>query len=115
MIYRRENPNTPAKRFRSVILNPLGTKLKHKKFALFHQKTVGRHFGQQVCYQRKKSQYKSKFNLLYGVHERTSSVLTQISLARRYKTFVGLIKYSNGALSCLPLFSGAYINQILKV
>lgn len=115
MIYRRENPNTPAKRFRSVILNPIGTKLSRKNFAIFYQKTVGKHFGKQTCGRRKKSVYKSKFNLFYGVHERNCSVLTQISLARRYKTFVGLLKYSNGAMSALPLFSGAYINQVLKV
>ncbi len=43
------------------------------------------------------------------------SVLTNISLSRRYKTFVGLLKYSNGAVGCLPIFSGANLGECIKV
>jgi hypothetical protein len=115
MIYRREAPNTPAKRFRSIILNPIGLKVRNKTFYKCHQMSCGRHNGTKVCLRRKKSLYITKFNIWYGVYQKKCSVVSEVSLARRYKTFTGLIRYSNGALSCIPLFSGAYINQILKV
>lgn len=115
MIYRREAPNTPAKRFRSVILNPIGVKIKTKSLYKQHQYTCSRHKGTKVCLRRKKSIYMAKFNLWYGVYQHKPSVISEISVARRYKTFAGLLRYSNGALSCIPLFSGAYIDQLMKV
>ena len=114
MIYRREHPNTPSKRFRSVILNPMGSKLKNKVFFKISQSLVGKHFGKKTCLRRKKTVYKSKFNLIRHSYSNKPGVITQISLARRYKTFVGLITYSNGLISCLPLFSGATINYVVK-
>ena len=115
MIYRRESPKTPSKRFRSVILNPIGTKLKNKHFYKNKQFTVGQHFGSKICTRRKKTIYTSKFNLSYGMCQNKVGILSEISLNRRYKTFVGLVTYSNGAMSGLPLFSGAFINQYLNV
>lgn len=114
MIFRREHPNTPAKRFRSVILNPIGTKIKTKFFYKNHQQLVGRHFGSKVCLRRKKTLYTVKFNSLCRVYSSKPAIITQISLSRRYKTFLGLVKYSNGAISCAPLFSGASVNYLLK-
>lgn len=114
MIYRREQPNTPAKRFRSVIVNPIGTKLNVKHFFKSQQQTVGTHFGKKICKRRKKTQFISKFNFNYGVYTRKSGVLTTISLARRYKTFAGLLVYSNGMMSCLPLFNGAMLGYVVK-
>lgn len=114
MIYRREQPKTPSKRFRSVILNPIGTKITRKTFYTNFSKQIGVHFGTKVCYRRKKSSFKSKFNLYYGAYQRTYGVITEITLARRYKTFAGLITYSNGAVCCIPLFSGAYLGQLVK-
>jgi len=43
------------------------------------------------------------------------ALITHISIARRYKTFVGLVKYSNGAVSSLPLFNGANIGSYIKI
>lgn len=114
MIYRREQPKTPSKRFRSVILNPVGSKIRKKHFYIFKAKQVGKHFGMNVCERRKKTSFKTKFNLCYGSYQLTRGLITQISLARRYKTFVGLLTYSNGAITCIPLFSGAFINQMVK-
>lgn len=114
VIYRREHPNTPSKRFRSVILNPIGIKLKNKVFYKNAQKLVGKHFGKKTCLRRKKTIYTSKFNLIRQTYSSKHGVITQISLARRYKTFVGLVTYSNGFINCLPLFSGATINYIVK-
>lgn len=115
MIYRREAPKTPSKRFKSVILNPIGTKITKKHFYKTSQKTVAQHFGSKICARRKKTKYVSKFNLWYGVFQKKFSIISEISLCRRYKTFVGLLTYSNGAISSVPLFSGAYLNQTLKV
>lgn len=115
MIYRREAPKTPSKRFKSVILNPIGTKITKKHFYVFKQNTVSQHFGSKVCLRRKKTKFITKFNLWNGVFQKNISIVSEISLSRRYKTFVGLLTYSNGAITSLPLFSGAYLNQILKV
>ncbi len=115
MIYRRESPKTPSKRFKSVILNPVGTKIKQKYFYKTKQKTVCSHFGIKVCSRRKKSKFNSKFNLWYGLYQNKSCIISDISLQHRYKTFIGLLTYSNGAITSLPLFSGAYLNQILKI
>lgn len=115
MIYRREAPKTPSKRFKSVILNPIGTKIYKKHFYTTVQKTVGQHFGKKICKRRKKTIFKSKFNVWYGIFQQKSSIISEISLCRRYKSFIGLITYSNGAISSIPLFSGAYLNQTLKV
>jgi len=114
MIYRREHPNTPSKRFRSVILNPIGSKIVNKFFFKTTQSLVGKHFGKKTCLRRKKTIYQSKFNLVRHTYCSKPGVVTQISLARRYKTFVGLVTYSNGLISCLPLFSGASINYVIK-
>lgn len=114
MIYRRESPSTPSRRFKSIILNPVGSKLIKKHFYKNHQLLVGKHNGTKVCLRRKKTIFRTKFNLWYGVHQRKLGVISEISLSRRYKTFTGLITYSNGAISCVPLFSGAYIGQMVK-
>lgn len=114
MIYRREQPVTPSKRFKSVILNPVGTKIKKKAFFKNHQNVVGLHKGVKVCYKRKKSIYTTKLNITYGINQKNISIINQISLSRRHKTFCGLLKYSNGSINCLPLFSGAYLGQIIK-
>lgn len=115
MIYRRENPTTPSKRHRSVILNPQGSPLQKNHFYITQQKTVGQHFGKHLCKRRRKSLYTTKFNHAHGLTLKHTNVLIMISLARRHKTFVGVTRYSNGALSCLPLFSGAYVGQVLTV
>jgi hypothetical protein len=115
MIYRREAPKTPSKRFKSVILNPIGKKIIKKHFYVHTQKTTGQHGGSKVCARRKKTTYKSKFNLWYGIFQKKFSIVSEISLSRRYKTFAGLLTYSNGAMSSLPLFSGAYLNQTLRI
>ena len=113
MIYRRENATNPSKRFKSVILNPVGVKIIKKHFFKFHQKSVGFHNGLKVCFSKKKPLYKTKFNQLGCVYNQSLALIHQISLSRRYKTFVGLLKYSNGSISCLPLFSGAFVSQII--
>jgi hypothetical protein len=114
MIYRREHSNTPSKRFRSTILNPIGSKITNKTFFKTLQSVVGKHFGKKTCLRRKKTEYKSKFNLLRQIYSSKPGLITQISLARRYKTFAGLVTYSNGLISCLPLFSGAKLGYIIK-
>jgi ribosomal protein L2 len=114
MIYRRESPKTPSTRFKSVILNPIGSKIKQKSFYKIKQKNSYTHFGKKVCSRRKKSEFISKFNLWYGTYQNKLCIVSDISLHRRYKTFVGLVTYSNGAITNLPLFSGAYLNQLLK-
>ncbi len=115
MIYRRENPTTPSKRFRTTILNPLGNKSIRKFSYKWHSNLVGKHNGTKVCLRRKKSEYKSKFNLYYGMHQSKPATVSEISISRRYKTFVGLVTYSNGAISSIPLFSGASIGSTLKI
>ena len=115
MIYRRESPKTPSKRFKSVILNPVGIKIRKKHFYLQHQKNVGKHFGSKTCLRRKKSKFISKFNLWYGAYQKNISIVSSISLCRRHKTFVGLLTYSNGAMISIPLFSGAFLNQYVNV
>ena len=114
MIYRREHPNTPSKRFRSVILNPMGSKIRNKIFYKTSQSLAGKHFGKKTCLRRKKTAYKSKFNLVRQTYSSKPGVISQISLARRYKTFVGLVTYSNGLISCIPLFGGAVLNYVIK-
>lgn len=114
MIYIREHPNTPSKRFRSRILNPIGSKITLKAFSKSIQTHSPLHFGTKTCKRRKHSIYKSKFNLLYGSYSSKPCVIINIGLERRYKTFVGVVSYSNGMLQCLPLFSGAVQGSILK-
>jgi hypothetical protein len=114
VIYRREHPNTPSKRFRSVILNPFGSKINNKVFYKTSQQIVGKHFGKKTCLRRAKPQYKTKFNTIRQIFSSKPGVITQISIARRYRTFVGLVTYSNGLISCLPLFGGAKLNYVLK-
>jgi len=115
MIYRREQPTTPVKRFRSVILNPIGTKLKHKFAYIVKQNLTGRSFGTKVCLRRRKPVYIKKFNLSHGILKNKYFLIYEISLARRYRTFAGLIKFSDGSLSCIPLASGAYLGDLGKV
>lgn len=114
MIFRREHPNTPSKRLQTTLLNPLGSKIKKKFFYVRYQDLVGKHFGKKTCLRRKKTTYTTKFNLLRRVHTSKPGVVIQISLARRHKTFVSLVKYSNGAISCLPAFNGASLKYVLK-
>jgi ribosomal protein L2 len=114
MIYRRESPSTPSRRFKSIILNPIGIKIVNKCFYKNHQKLTGKYDGTKVCLRRKKTMYTTKFNVWRGVYQCKPGIVSEISLGRRYRTFVGLIKYSNGAINCLPLFSGAYLNQIIQ-
>ncbi len=108
MIYSKSTPTTPSNRFKSVILNPVGCKIKKKIFYKNHQNSVGRHFGKKVCLRRKKTSYSTKFNLTYGLYQNKCCIISEISLARRHKTFVGLVTYSNGSLSSIPLFNGAF-------
>jgi len=115
LIYRREYPSSPSKRFRTTILNPAGSPNTHKAFYKSHQKTSGQHAGTKVCLRRKKNKHKNKFNLYYGMQNCKSSVISEISLHRRYKTFVGLIIYSNGSMGCAPMFSGAFVGTIINV
>lgn len=114
MIYKRDNPTTPCKRFRSSIQNPLGSKIKIKNFYKITQPTVAKHKGTKVCLRRKKTLYKTKHNLNYYTSNHLPGVISQISLSRRYKTFIGLITYSNGLITSTPLFNGAFIGYILK-
>jgi len=114
MIYKREQPNTPAKRFRSALRNPVGINISNKSFYKHSSKVVGKKFGYYVCDRRKTTNFKTKFNIRYGMYQCTPAFIAQISLARRYKTFVGLVKYSNGAVSCIPLFNGAYPSMALR-
>jgi ribosomal protein L2 len=114
LIYRRENPTTPSKRFRSVILNPVGSKIICKSFYISKRPRVAKHFGKNVMFSKKKSIYKTTFNINYSKYQQGTGFVAQISAERRYKTFVGLVRYSNGAISCVPLFSGAYIMQLIK-
>lgn len=114
MIYRRDNATTPSKRFQSRILNPIGSKFSKKCLYKNLTRAVGHHFGSKVCYRRKRTTFRMDFNLWRGSYQVTPGVVMQIHLARRYKTFVGLIKYSNGVMYCTPLFSGAFIGTILK-
>jgi len=115
MIYRRESPSTPSRRFKSIILNPVGTKITKKAFYKYNQLLVGRHNGMKVCLRRKKSIYKTKLNLAYTSYNTQPGVISSISISRRYKTFAGLLTYSNGAMNCVPLFSGAYISSVVQV
>lgn len=115
MIYRRENPTTPSKRFKSILLNPIGIKIKKKNFFLNKKNSVGFHFGKKIIRFRHKTLYKTHFNIYYGLTQNKNCIISEISLSRRYKTFVGLVRYSNGALSCLPIFSGAYLNQTILI
>jgi len=87
----------------------------HVYFYKNHQFLVGKHNGTKVCLRRKKTNYKVRFNVHYGMHQSKMAIITCISLSRRYKTFVGLIRYSNGAVSSLPLFNGASIGRLIKV
>src|SRR5438034_11292286 len=105
MIYRRESPSTPSRRFKSIILNPVGIKIKKKHFYKYNQSLTGKHNGTKVCLHRKKTTFITKFNLRCGVYQYKPAIVSEISLSRRYKTFVGLLRYSNGAMSCMPLFS----------
>ena len=114
MIYKRENPNTPSKRFRSTILNTIGTKIINKFFFKTHQNTVAKHFGKKVCLHRKKTTYKTKFNINYYSYSYKSGIVTNISLGRRYKTSTGLVTYSSGLVNCIPMFNGASLNYIIK-
>jgi len=100
-------------RFRTSILNPVGSKLKKKIFYKNNQLTVSRHNGTKVCLRRKKSKFKTKINFSFSITQNLHGIIQNISLARRHKTFVGVIRYSNGAMSCLPLFCGAFLNQII--
>lgn len=77
------------------------------------QLPVGKHFGKHTCFRRRKTIYKSKFNFFFGCFFTHTAVISQISVLRRYKTFAGLLTYSNGAITCLPLFSGAMIGDLL--
>jgi large subunit ribosomal protein L2 len=115
MIFRREKATSSSKRFRSTILNPVGIKIKNKQFIKIHQKTVGTNKGAKVCYRRKKSIYITKFNFTSGLTQKNYGTVLNISLARRSKTSIGLVKYSNGSLSCVTLCSGAFIGMVLKV
>lgn len=102
-------------RFRVTLINPLGVKIKKKAFYKVHQSSVSRHGGTKVCLRRNKSIFKTKLNFSYGIVQKLPAVVHQISLARRYKTVIGLILYSNGAMSCTPLFSGAQLGSTLCV
>ena len=115
MIFRRENATNPSKRFKSVILNPVGVSLKPTFFYKTHQSTVGLYKGTKICRRRKKSYFSTKFNISYGVQQKQISCVTHISLARRAKTFVGLITHSTGSMSCIPIFNGSFVSQIIKV
>jgi len=114
LIYRREFPNSPSKRFRTTILNPLGNNLNYKALYKNHQKLVGKHHGTKVCLRRKKTQFRLKFNLYYGMPQNIAATVSEVSLARRYKTLVGLIIFSNGSMSVIPLFNGASIGSIIR-
>ncbi len=114
MIYRREFPNNPCKRYRTTVLNPLGSNVSKKYFIKVHQRLTGKHAGTKVCLRRKKSVYQTKFNLNYGCAVNNKGFISSISLARRYKTFAGLITYSNGSIGSFPLFNGASINYVVK-
>jgi len=108
-------PTSPSKRFRTTILNPIGNKIIYKFFYKHNQSLVSKHNGTKVCLRRKKSKFITKFNLSYGKLQNKPAVVSHISLARRYKTFVGLIVYSNGSMASSPLYSGATIGSVLKV
>jgi len=114
MIYRREFPNTPSKRFRTSILSSIGIPIKYKQFYINKCSVVARHSGTKVCLRRKKSIYTSKFNLYFGSYQNKYAVISELSLARRYKTFVGILLYSDGSMSILPLFNGAFIGGVVK-
>lgn len=113
LIYRRETPNNPAKRFRTTILNPFGVSISKKFFYKIHQSQVAKHHGTKVCLRRKKTRFKTKFNLYRGTYNHGICVVSSVSLALRYKTFTGVLIYSNGAMSTTPLFNGAAPGCIL--
>ena len=114
MIYRRENANNPSKRFRSVILNPIGSNILRKFFYKNQSNKNSTHFGKKLCKRRKKSIYNVKFNFSYCNILTNIGVITDVSLARRYKTFAALIRYSNGAILCIPAFNGAIPGKMVE-
>lgn len=115
MIYRREEPKTPSKRFKSVILNPIGVKIRNKFAYINKKQNTARAFGKKVCLRRKTSVYKTQLNLTHGVNQQLYFIVKDISLSRRYKTFAGIIIFSNGALYSIPMYSGALPGNLHKV
>jgi hypothetical protein len=76
---------------------------------------VGKHYGTKVCLRRKKTKFKTKLNINDSSVQIRPAVVTEISLARRQKTFAGLLQHSNGAINCIPLFNGATIGHVVKI
>jgi hypothetical protein len=92
----------------------LGCSATFKHFYKIHQNSIAKHNGTNICLRRKKSKYKTKFNLYFGLYQNKLALVSELSLIRRYKTFVGLLTYSNGSVSAISLFSGARVGRIIR-